>query len=517
MARLEPNGLAPGDELDPSRTPLLEARGVAKRFGSLLANDDIHARFLPHSVHAVLGENGAGKTTLLRILYGLLHPDSGEVYAHGRRIYFHSPKQARALGIGLIPQRLLILPALTVLENLFLGHTSFRGLGKADWSRAREDAEQIMASYGLEIPLEGRGRDLSVGQAQRLQILRALLQGARILLCDEPTSVLAPPEVSALFTTLRKLREEGACIVFITHKLAEATEIADEVTVLRSGRVVGQGRAEEFHHDRLAQLIVGDRKVEPSHRDARPEGEVKLRIDSLRTRGAVGLRDLSLTVPKGRVVGIAGVEGNGQRDLLEILGGIRTWESGLVQIGNGIWDAPGPVPSRSLDAIPDERLGLGLVGDLSVRENVLLGNLDRAGGFWLRARRVDDVTARVFRDFGVQPPDPDLVVDALSGGNQQRLLVGREILRGEDVLVASQPTQGIDLGSKAAIHARILAERNRGRSVLLISSDLDEILHLSDEILVLYRGEILYGVSSEDVDPQRLARAMVGWSEERVT
>jgi simple sugar transport system ATP-binding protein len=465
-------------------------------------------------VHAVLGENGAGKTTLLRILYGLLDADSGEIHVHGRHVDFQSPMQARALGIGLIPQRILILPTLTVLENLFLGHTQFRSLRTSHWHRAGREVERIMAAYGLEIPLEGRGRDLSVGQAQRLQILRALLQGARVLLCDEPTSVLAPPEVDNLFVTLRTLRDEGACIVFITHKLAEATEIADEVTILRSGRVVGKGTMEDFGHDRLAGLIVGDRKVEVSRRDPQDSGEVQLSIESLGTEGPRGLKDVNLSVPAGRIVGVAGVEGNGQQELLEILGGMRTWQVGRIRMGKEFWEAPGPLPPRRLDAIPDDRLGLGLVGELSIGENILLGNLDRAGGLWLQRERLGKVTDEILHDFGVQPALPGLPVDALSGGNQQRLLVGREILRAEDVLVASQPTQGVDVASKAAIHARILAERRRGRSALLISSDLDEILHLSDHIHVLYRGAVIYEASAERVDPQRLARAMVGWGEE---
>jgi simple sugar transport system ATP-binding protein len=415
----------------------------------------------------------------------------------------------------MIPQRLLVIPTLTVLENLFLGHEDFRRLETLDWNRARETLARLMATYGLEIPLEGKGRDLSVGQAQRLQILRALIQGARVLLCDEPTSVLAPPEVQALFATLARLRDEGVAVVFITHKLAELSDIADDVTVLRAGRVVGSGPARLFDRRRLAELIVGPRRIEAVTRRPAEEGGILLEIDRLRTPGPGGLNGLDLAVSAGRIVGIAGVEGNGQRELLEILGGIRSWEEGRVRVGRELWEAPGPVARRRIDAIPDDRLGLGLIPDLSLRDNVLLGFVDRRdlfGAGWIRRRAVDGLTGSVLEGFGVEPAVATLPVDALSGGNQQRLLVGREIIRGGDVLVASQPTQGVDVASRAAIHGRLLEDRRRGRALLLISSDLEELVELSDEIAVLFGGRILYRAQRRDVDLERVSRAMVGWA-----
>ncbi|MBU1699162.1 MAG: ATP-binding cassette domain-containing protein [Candidatus Eisenbacteria bacterium] len=497
-----------------AQSPVLEAREITKSFSGLKANDGVSIAFRPGKVHAVLGENGAGKTTLLRILYGMLSPDTGDIFSHSQKVAITYPRVARRLGIGMIPQRLLIVPALSVMENLYLGHDGFRDLRPVKWDRARERVQSLMTSYGLDVPLDGRGKDLSVGQAQRLQILKALLQGASILLCDEPTAVLAPSEVEGLFSTIRRLKENRSAIVFITHKLAEAIEIADDVTILRGGKVVGGGPVEQFDRQRLAELIVGHRPIDTGRRESRAQGPVVLSVDGISSEGPGGLDDVSFDLCGGRIVGIAGVEGNGQRDLLEILGGIRKWSRGRIRFLEREWKAPGPMPPRAVDAIPDERIGLGLIASLPIRENVLLGHLDRrtlAGSIRLHRRAIDESTQQVMEAFNVQPPQADLPVEALSGGNQQRLLLGREILRNGPLLIAAQPTQGVDVGSRAALHARLLEERRDGRGILLISSDLEEILDLSDEIMVLYRGKILYKTVAEAVDQNKLAGSMVGW------
>jgi simple sugar transport system ATP-binding protein len=497
----------------PRSPAALEARGITKRFGPILANDDVGLVLRPGRIHAIVGENGAGKSTLLRILYGLLRPDAGEVHLGNRPARLDSPRTARRLGIGLIPQNVVRIEAFTVLENLFLGHEGFRSVRPLSWSEARREAERLAHRYGLEIPLEGSARALGMGEAQRLQILRTLLQGARILLCDEPTSVLAPPEVAQLFATLRRLRDEGVAIALVTHKVGEVLEVADEVTVLRGGHVVAHRPAGGISADELARLIVGGEPPPARERPPVPEGPVRLALEGVACEGPGGLAGLDLEVRGGRITGIAGVEGNGQRALLEILGGLRGWDRGRIRVGERVWEAPGPLPARALDIIPDDRLGLGLISRLRVAENVLLGNLDRpelAGRCWIHRSRVLEAARRVLRLFAVQPPLPELPVEALSGGNQQRLLVGREVLRGGEVLVAAQPTQGVDVGSRRAIHDRFLEARAAGHAVLLVSSDLDEVLELADEVVVLYRGRAAARGSREEMTEERVARAMVG-------
>jgi len=498
--------------------PAVAMRHITRRFGNLVANDDVSIEFAAGEIHALVGENGAGKTTLMRVLYGLLPPDAGEIEIDGRSVRFQRPADAMRHGLGMVHQHFMLVDPLTVAENVTLGHEPGSSLG-AFRRRAAEDAVAALAErYRLPVDPRATIRTLSVGAQQRVEILKALHHGARVLILDEPTAVLTPQEVDELFQVLRGLKAQGTTLILITHKLSEVRAIAHRVTVMRGGRVVGGGPIETLSSERIAELMVGQPIAPIGARSDRPPGEPLLRVRDLEVRDERRLpavRGFSFEVRAGEIVGIAGVEGNGQHELVESLAGLRPPAQGEIEI------AGRRVSGRSarehtaagLAHIPSDRLRRGLVPEMILAENLILGRqreADIGRGPWLgRGRLIDRAKPRLV-EYDVRPPEPLARASRLSGGNQQKLIAARELTRKARLLIAAHPTRGVDLGATAFLHRRLLAERDDGRAVLLVSAELTEILTLSDRILVLYEGRIVHETTPSATDERTLGLHMTG-------
>lgn len=495
--------------------PVVEVRSIHKHYGAVHALVDVSLAFGAGEVHALLGENGAGKSTLMRILAGEEQPDSGEVWLAGERVRLRSPLDARAFGIGMVHQHFTLVDTLNVRENLALtlSHgNEWRLVPQVIDQRARACAHQL----GFDLPpLDETVGNLPVGTRQRLEILKALVSAQRILILDEPTAVLTPLEVGQLFVMLRRLRAEGRLILFITHKLAEVAEVADRVSILRQGHVVGTFSGPFSDLGMLAQHMVGER-LEPLHQPERqPAGPVALALARLRTgAGKVALRDLSLEVRAGEIVGIAGVDGNGQRELFEVLAGLRSLEGGEIRVQGRRLGGRSPADRlrAGLGFVPPDRQREGLVLGMSVAENVLLHRtcLERFSPHgllnWRAARQY---ALSLVEQYRVRIAHLDQPVETLSGGNQQRLILARELAAEPAVLVAINPTRGLDFAATQAVWQALREVAARGRAVLLVSTDLEEILACSDRVAVLYRGQI-HGFLEPPFDTDRIARWMAG-------
>jgi simple sugar transport system ATP-binding protein len=476
----------------------LELRGITKRFGSLVANDQIDLVVEPGQIHALLGENGAGKTTLMNVLYGLMHPDEGEILLDGQPAVFRSPADAIRAGIGMVHQHFMLVPVFTVAENVTLGVERTRGLGLLDRRRARRDVLELSERYGLNVNPDTYVENLPVGTQQRVEIIKALLREAGVLILDEPTSVLTPGETEDLFRVVRELKAGGRSIVFISHKLKEVQAIADTITVIRRGRVVGERPAAATDAE-LAALMVG-RPVELKVRKgpARP-GEVVLDVRGITAsddHGKAAPDDVSFQVKAGEILGVAGVQGNGQTELCEVLIGLRPAASGSMLLDGK--DLTRAAPRDRLRAgfgyVPEDRQEDGLVSDFSVAENLVLDVYDRppfASGIALDLDAIGANAASRVAEFDVRTTSADRPVGTLSGGNQQKVILARELSRDVRLLLASQPTRGLDVGSIEFVHRRIVEERDRGVAVLIVSSELDEIYALADRIAVMYEGKIV--------------------------
>ena len=476
----------------------LELRGITKRFGSLVANDQIDLVVEPGQIHALLGENGAGKTTLMNVLYGLTHPDEGEILLDGQQAVFRSPADAIRAGIGMVHQHFMLVPVFTVAENVTLGVERTRGLGLLDRRRARRDVLELSERYGLNVNPDTYVENLPVGTQQRVEIIKALLREAGVLILDEPTSVLTPGETEDLFRVVRELKAGGRSIVFISHKLKEVQAIADTITVIRRGRVVGE-RPPAATDAELAALMVG-RPVELKVRKgpARP-GEVVLDVRGITAsddHGKAAPDDVSFQVKAGEILGVAGVQGNGQTELCEVLIGLRPAASGSMLLDGK--DLTRAAPRDRLRAgfgyVPEDRQEDGLVSDFSVAENLVLDVYDRppfASGIALDLDAIGANAASRVAEFDVRTTSADRPVGTLSGGNQQKVILARELSRDVRLLLASQPTRGLDVGSIEFVHRRIVEERDRGGAVLIVSSELDEIYALADRIAVMYEGKIV--------------------------
>jgi simple sugar transport system ATP-binding protein len=471
--------------------PRVELVDVVKRFGTTLALDGARLDLEPGEVHALLGENGAGKTTLVRILYGLVRPDGGEIRIDGAPVDVPGPEQALARGIGLVHQHSVLVPALTVGENLFLGERSGAWVSRSSLARR---ARSVLQSHGLALDPLAHARDLSVAQQQRLEIVRALNRGVKVLVLDEPTAVLAPSEVEELLALMARLREAGHTIVFISHKLEEVTAVCDRVTVLRHGRTVATGPVPGLHAGDLARWMVGGDLPSPVRHETPEPGPPALRLSRL---GAGMLRGIDLEVRAGEICAVAGIDGNGQTPLEEVLAGVRPLEEGSLE-----------VLRPPLALIPGDRQRTGLVLGLALDENFALVEAARGGGHlfrrgWLRRERLRAETEGAIEHFEIQgtPADP---VATLSGGNQQKLLIARALRTPPGVLVAVNPTRGLDVSATAFIRREIVDVVRRGTAVLLVSTDLDEVLELADRIGVLFRGRLT------PVEPGRETRARVG-------
>ncbi len=500
----------------------VELRGITKRFGSFTANDRIDLVVEPGQIHCLLGENGAGKSTLMNVLFGLLHPEEGEIVIDGERVAFANSGDAVRRGIGMVHQHFMLVPVFTVAENVVLGFEPVKSLNRLDHAAADQSIREVSERYGLSVDPDAVVEDLPVGVQQRVEILKALNHDAQLLILDEPTAVLTPQEIDGLMDIMRSLKEAGKSILFISHKLREVREISDVITVLRQGRVVGSAEPSASEAE-LASLMVG-REVELTvEKEAREPGGEALVVRDLVVhddRGIPVVNGVNLEVRSGEIVALAGVQGNGQTELVEALTGVRPVESGTITLGGR--DVTNASPRTMLDAglghVPEDRQRDGLVLSMSVADNLVL-NTPRREPFARRGtRRLDEVernaTERI-KDFDIRTESPRALVSSLSGGNQQKVIVARELSRPLTLLVAAQPTRGLDVGSIEYVHRQIVRERNSGQAVLIVSSELEEVYALGDRIAVMHHGRIT-GVVPPSTSRETIGLLMTGSTMEEV-
>ncbi len=502
---------------DRTKIQQLEMRGITKRFPGVLANDHVDFDVHAGEVHALLGENGAGKSTLMKILYGMYHADEGEILINGQLVEVISPTDAIRLGIGMIHQHFMLVQTLTVAENVALGLPSSRG-PLTDLERVSKRIVELAKIYGLKIDPQAYIWQLSVGQQQRVEIIKALYRGAALLILDEPTAVLTPQEVDELFLIMRQMVKDGHALIFISHKLHEVVEISNRVTVLRDGRMIGTRPTSETTKEDLANWMVGrDIGVAPGRGKAEI-GPIRLEIKEVSCgsdRGTPGLRTISFEVRSGEILSVAGVSGNGQRELAEVITGLRKTTGGHIYLeGQDVTGmAPGDLTDRMLSYIPEERMRDAMIGEFSVAENVILREhhkkpFSRAGFLDLMA--VSRYTDQLISNYQIKTPSRDILAKNLSGGNIQKVVLARELSRKPRVIVAAQPARGLDIGATQYVHEQLMKQRREGAAILLISEDLDEILALSDRIAVIYEGRVMDILPRTDATPQRLGMLMAG-------
>ena len=509
----DPNTLPSGQ----ARIDRLEMHGVSKRFPGVLANDHVDFDVTSEEVHALLGENGAGKSTLMKILYGMYRPDEGEILLNGKPVTIASPTDAINLGIGMIHQHFMLVQTLTVAENVALGLPSSRGL-LTDLDRVSKRILDLAGLYGLKIDPQAYIWQLSVGQQQRVEIIKALYRGAALLILDEPTAVLTPQEVDELFLIMRQMVRDGHALIFISHKLHEVVAISQRVTVLRDGRKVGTRPTSEITKQTLANWMVGREVGFAPDRGNVQRGECRLQLEQVSCgsdRGTPGLRGVSLEVHSGEILGIAGVSGNGQREVAETVTGLRKITDGRVSLeGKEVTNfAPGDLTDRMLAYIPEERMRDGMIKNFTVAENLILREhhkqpYSRAG--FLNLRDISAHSDELIKRFRVKTPSHDTLAKNLSGGNIQKVVLARELSRNPRVILAAQPTRGLDIGATEYVREQLLEQRRKGVAVMLISEDLDEILALSDRIAVLYEGQVMDILPREAATPEKLGLLMAG-------
>jgi len=500
-----------------ARRKVLEMRHITKRFPGIVANDDVSLDLYEGEVHALLGENGAGKSTLMNILYGLYHPDEGEIEIMGKPVRLGTPSAAIDAGVGMVHQHFMLIPVMTVAENIVLGMEPKHEGVILDTGEANERVQEISERFGLAVDPRAKIEDITVGQQQRVEILKALYRNADILVLDEPTAVLTPQEARELFEIVRSLTAQGKSIIFISHKLNEVTEIADRITVLRRGKLIETISAEGATEQGLAELMVGRNVLLRVEKSASHPTEPLLEVEGLHVfddRAIEKVRGLSFQVRAGEIVGIAGIDGNGQTELIDAMSGLRKIAAGVVKLGGvdvtneGVYDHY----NAGLGHVPEDRQRRGLVLEFSIAENLALQNYrhepDSKLG-WLYPRRLLDRARRLITEFDIRGGGPGTPGGALSGGNQQKVVLAREIDRDPRVLIAAQPTRGLDVGAIEFVHRRLVEERDEGRGVLLISLELEEILSLSDRILVMFEGEIM-GEFPPTATEEELGVAMIG-------
>ena len=499
------------------KPPFIEIEGIVKAFGDVVANDGVSLSIEAGSIHALVGENGAGKTTLMKILYGLYQPDAGTIRIAGEAVRLRSPADALARGLGMVHQHFMLVRPLTVAENITLGREPTSG-PLLDTAGAATAVRALSDRYGLAVDPAARVDTLSVGQEQRVEILKALYHGAKILILDEPTAVLTPQETEELFAVLRELKASGTTIVLITHKLREVLDLSDRVTVMRGGKTVGTRETAQTSIRELAELMVGRPVLlEVEKGEAKPGAPVLEldRVSARDDRGLPAVRELSLTVRAGEIVGVAGVEGNGQAELLEAILGLRKVGGGTVRLGEHVLNGRSPraIAALGVAHVPADRLKRGLVLDFSLADSLVFGrHLEPA---FKKGVLVDRAGVRAFADrllpeFDVRPPDPSARAGQLSGGNQQKVVVAREFTRDARLLIAAHPTRGVDLGAIEFIHKEIVRQRDAGRAVLLVSSELPELLALADRIVVLYEGRLVHETPATATNERTLGEYMTG-------
>jgi simple sugar transport system ATP-binding protein len=500
---------------------VLEMRGIRKEFPGVVANDDVSLDVRRGEVHALLGENGAGKSTLMNILYGLYRPDAGEIRLNGKPVTFGSASDAIAAGIGMVHQHFMLIPVMTVAENVVLGTEPVKSGVLLDEASAQQRVAEMAKTFNFAVDPAALVEDIGVGQQQRVEIMKALYRNADILILDEPTAVLTPQEALDLFEILRTLRREGVSIVFITHKLGEVLEIADRITVLRRGKTIETVAREGATEQSLARAMVGRDVLLRVEKEPAQAGDVLLKVEDLWVsddRGIEKVRGVSFEVRAGEIVGIAGVDGNGQTELIEALTGLRRADRGMIRVGGR--ELHHASAKQALDAglghIPEDRQRRGLVLEFSLAENIALHDYAKppdAKWGWLFPKRLIERARKLIQEFDVRGGGPLTPAGALSGGNQQKVVAAREIARDPQALIAAQPTRGLDVGAIEYLHRRLVTERDEGRAILLVSLELDEIFSLSDRILVIYEGEIV-GHHEGEVSEEQIGFEMVGLRDE---
>jgi general nucleoside transport system ATP-binding protein len=496
---------------------ILELRGITKEFPGIVANDHVDFDLAAGEVHALLGENGAGKSTLMNILYGLYKADAGEIRLRGKPVSFSSAKDAIEVGIGMVHQHFMLIPVMTVAENIVLGNEPKREGVFFDERGAEERVRELSQRFGLIVDPTALVSQITVGQQQRVEILKALYRGAEILILDEPTAVLTPQEATELFEIIQSLRADGKSIIFISHKLNEVLEIADRITVLRRGKKIETVPREGATEELLARAMVGREVLLRVNKPPAKPGDVLLEVEDLHVfdeRGIEKVCGVSFSVRAGEIVGIAGVDGNGQTELIDAITGLRRSQSGAVKVAGRecLHATPRDLLDRGVGHIPEDRQRRGLVLEFSIAENIALHDYSKppdAKWGWLFPAKLVEAARMLIKQFDVRGGGPLTRAGGLSGGNQQKVVVAREIARDPKVLIAAQPTRGLDVGAIEYLHRRLVEERDEGRAILLISLELDEILSLSDRILVLYEGQIA-GEHEGEVSEEQIGLEMLG-------
>ncbi|MFP4022061.1 MAG: ABC transporter ATP-binding protein [Halanaerobium sp.] len=496
---------------------ILDMQNITKIFPGVKANDNVNLSIKKGEIHALVGENGAGKTTLMNVLYGLYEPEEGQIFYEGSPANVDGPQDAINLGIGMVHQHFMLVDPLTVTENIILGNEPRDGL-TINREQARQEVKDISNKYGLYVDPEAKIIDISVGMQQRVEIIKTLYRGADLLIFDEPTAVLTPQEIDELFEIFRSLKEQGKTIIFITHKLKEVKEISDRITVLRSGKSIDTVNTEEVTESDVAELMVGRPVLLEVEKEKATPGKDFFQIENLKVkdnRGITAVNGVSLSVKKGEILGIAGVEGNGQSELIEAVTGLRKIESGQVKINGKDTTKLNAehIKREKVAHIPEDRQKRGLVMDFDLQENMILGyhKLEpfSKNGI-MNYNYIRDYTEKLLEEYDVRGGGVNTEAKSLSGGNQQKFIVAREFSHDPELLIASQPTRGVDVGSIEFIHKQIVDRRDDGAAVLLVSAELSEILSLSDRIAVIFEGEIVKILDAEDADERKLGNLMTG-------
>ena len=501
---------------------VLEAKGITKRFPGVIANDSVDLQLHKGEIFAFLGENGAGKSTLMNMLYGLYRPDEGEVWIKGEHVDMSNPSDAIVRGVGMVHQHFQLVPVMTVAENVMLGSEITRGAGILSRSKAEARVRELSEQYGLDVDPTAVIEDLPVGTQQRVEIIKALYRNADILILDEPTAVLTPQEANELFRIMRGLTKEGVSIIFITHKLKEVLNVADTVGVLRRGKIVGYAKPSESTQESLAELMVGRSVLLQVDKEDSQPGEVVLRVENMQARDdrkQLALQGATLEVRAGEIVGIAGVQGNGQRELVEALAGLRPVEAGAAWIGDQeiTRATPRKITELGVAHIPEDREKHGLIMSYSLADNMVLNNYYQepyATSIIMHQDAIDAHGKKLIEEYDVRTPSVFTPASNLSGGNKQKVIVAREFSRPTKLLIAAQPTRGIDVGSIEFIHNQIVAQRDAGAAVLVVSAELDEVLNLADRVAVMFDGRIVKTLPIAEATRERVGLLMAGSDDE---
>ncbi len=502
---------------------LLEMKNISKRFPLVQANDNVKFNVEKGEIHALVGENGAGKSTLMSILYGLYQADEGEIFINKKKIEITNPNKAIELKIGMVHQHFMLVPPLTIAENVILGMEPRRKYFFIDIKKAALEIKELSEKFGFKIDPWARIEDVSVGIEQRVEIIKVLYRGAEILILDEPTAVLTPQEVDELFKILRSLKKEGKTIIFITHKLNEVMAVSDRVTVMRNGKVEGTIKTAKTSISEIANLMVGRDVLLKTKKEEQKTGKTVLSIENINLLNSNNfpiLRDINLSVDEGQILGIAGVEGNGQTELVETITGLRNVNSGKIFLyGKDITNlSPRKIRELNIAHIPEDRWKRGVILEYSIADNLILGSHYRAPfnkGIALNFSDIDKHAEKLISEYDIRPTDKDNLLKSLSGGNQQKVIVAREFYGNPILLIASQPTRGLDVGSIEFVHWQLLEARRNGKAIVLVSAELDEILSLSDKIAVIYGGRIVEVMDTKDAERRKIGLLMTGANQEK--